>query len=280
MEASMVSKFGKQVHVYIIILISILIISGEAFAGNWEKVADSSWCSEKFSFFTDTVCEVRQININEPWKMIEVDANPNGSIKVEGWEKDNILIKVKVEASASSKKKAETIISEIEIEADNNKIHADGPTNFSSNQFWSVSYHIMAPVKSNLNFNTVNGGISINHINGEISAKTVNGGITLNKISGDVEVNAVNGGITAELDGDRWQGKGISARTTNGGIKFIVPEKYSADLKAGAVNGGIHIDFPVTIQGWITKNIETKLGEGGAPISLNTVNGGVSIDKK
>lgn len=275
----MISKLIKQVHVYFIIFISILIISADAFAGNWEKVDDSSWCSEKYSFFTDTACEVRQININEPWRIIKVDANPNGSIKVEGWEKDAILIKAKVQVSSNSKKKAGEILSEIEIDANSNKIHAAGPTGYNPNQSWSVSYHIMAPVKSNLNLSSVNGGIAINYINGEINAKTVNGGITLVKISGDVEVSAVNGGITAELDGDRWLGKGITASTTNGGIRFVVPEKYSADLKAGAVNGGIHIDFPVTIKGWVTKNIETKLGEGGAPVSLNTVNGGVSIDK-
>ncbi|MBN1905400.1 MAG: hypothetical protein JW927_09905 [Deltaproteobacteria bacterium] len=35
-----------------------------------------------------------------------------------------------------------------------------------------------------------------------------------------------------------------------------------------------------TVNGWITKNIETKLGEGGAQVSLNTVNGGVRIEKK
>jgi hypothetical protein len=280
METSMINKFKKQVHVYITIFISILIISGEAFAGNWEKVDDSSWCNEKFAFFTDSVCEVRKININETWDKIKVDANPNGSVKVEGWEKDSIMIEARVQANAKSKKKAEAIISEIEIDAESGRIHADGPTGFNTNQYWSVSYHIMAPVKSNLYLSSVNGGISINNINGEINANSVNGGIELVKISGDVEVTAVNGGIRAELDGDRWQGKGIKASTTNGGIRFVVPEKYSADLKVGTVNGGIHIDFPVTIKGWITKNIETKLGEGGATIKLNTVNGGVSIEKK
>ncbi len=276
----MIDKFRKQIHVYIFFFISILILSGEVFAGNWEKVDGSSWCSEKFSFFTDSVCEVRQIKINETWDKIKVDASPNGSIKVEGWEKDSIMIEARVQASARSKKKAEAIISEIEIDAERGRIHADGPTGFNSNQSWSVSYHIMVPAKSNLDLSSVNGGISIDNINGEINAKTVNGGVALEKISGDVEVSATNGGITAELDGDRWQGKGITASTTNGGIKFVVPEKYSADLKAGAVNGGIHIDFPVTIKGWITKNIETRLGEGGAAIKLNTVNGGVSIKKK
>jgi hypothetical protein len=280
MEINMANKFKKQIHVCILFFISVFIISGEAFAGNWEKVDNSSWCSEKFSFFTDSLCEVRKIDINETWDKMKVDASPNGSIKVEGWEKESIVIEARVQASASSKKKAEAIISDIEIEAESGRIHADGPTGFNSNQSWSVSYHIMAPVKSNLYLSAVNGGISIYNINGEINAKTVNGGVALEKISGDVEVNAVNGGITAELDGDRWQGKGIAARTTNGGIKFVVPENYSADLKAGAVNGGIHIDFPVTIKGWITKNIETKLGEGGAPVILNTVNGGVRIEKK
>jgi hypothetical protein len=47
--------------------------------------------------------------------MIRVDANPNGSIKIEGWEKDDIIIKAKIQSSAMTRKRAEAILSEIEI---------------------------------------------------------------------------------------------------------------------------------------------------------------------
>jgi DUF4097 and DUF4098 domain-containing protein YvlB len=107
----------------------------------------------------------------------------------------------------------------------------------------------------------------------------VNGGVALERVSGDVDVDTLNGGITAKLNGDRWQGKGFEARTTNGGIKVQVPDNYSADLQANTVNGGIHVDFPVKVQGWIKKNLDTTLGEGGPPIKLRTVNGGVSVEK-
>ena len=52
---------------------------------------------------------------------------------------------------------------------------------------------------------------------------------------------------------------------------------YSAHLETGTVNGGVDIDFPVTVQGKIGRRITTDLGKGGATIRLITTNGGVDI---
>ena len=249
-------------------------------ADSWKKVDDSSLCRDGSSFFSESVCEVRELTIDETWDKISVDATPNGSIKVESWDKDSIRIQARVQVRAGSEEKAEEILSEIEIETGGNNVRAHGPKLFGSNKSWSVSFSLMVPVESDLKLNAMNGGISINDINGNINAKTLNGGIALEGVSGDVEADTLNGGITIDLDGDKWQGRGLEARTTNGGIKVGMPEKYSADLVASTVNGGIHIDFPITVQGWIKKNIETKLGEGGAPVTLRTINGGVSVARK
>ena len=275
------NKTRKSVITCIFILILFVIMPGSiVLADNWRKVDDDSWCHDRSSFWSESVCEVRELTINETWENITVDASPNGSIKVEGWDRDSIQILARVQVRARSEEKAREILSEIDIETGGNEISADGPKFWGSEKSWSVSFSIMVPVKSNLKLSAVNGGISIRDINGRVKAKTLNGGIVLEKVAGDVDVNTLNGGITAELDGDRWQGRGFDARTTNGGIKIEVPEDYSADLEASTVNGGIHIDFPITVQGWIKKNIDTKLGEGGAPISLRTINGGVSVDKR
>jgi hypothetical protein len=269
--------------IVLLFLIFAVIPASGAMAESWEKIDNSSWCNEKASFFSKSVCEVREITINEHWGDIAVEGSPNGSIEVEGWDKDRIFIQAKVQAKAGSKEKAKELMSEIELVADGGEIKADGPkfiyTNFSG-KTWSVSYRIKVPVKTDLELASVNGGITVEKIQGEIEAKTVNGGINLEGVTDDVNVRTVNGGITAELDSKRWNKKEFEARTTNGSISLVVPEDCSAELEANTVNGGIHIDFPITIQGRIKKNIETTLGDGGGDIDLRTINGGVNISKK
>jgi hypothetical protein len=60
----------------------------------------------------------------------------------------------------------------------------------------------------------------------------------------------------------------------------VVPEKYNAQLETGTVNGGMRIDFPITVQGTIGRRLTTKLGDGGPPVRVTTVNGGVTIRRR
>ena len=43
------------------------------------------------------------------------------------------------------------------------------------------------------------------------------------------------------------------------------------------MNGGISLDFPVTVQGRIGHSLDIELGEGGATVRATTTNGGVRI---
>jgi hypothetical protein len=46
------------------------------------------------------------------------------------------------------------------------------------------------------------------------------------------------------------------------------------------VNGGMNIDFPITVQGTIGRRITTKLGTGGPRVRATTTNGGVRIRER
>jgi hypothetical protein len=61
---------------------------------------------------------------------------------------------------------------------------------------------------------------------------------------------------------------------------MTMPEHYSAALETATVNGRISIDFPITVQGRIGRELTTTLGSGGAKIRAVTTNGGVSIRRK
>ena len=62
-------------------------------------------------------------------------------------------------------------------------------------------------------------------------------------------------------------------------MRLRVPENYSARLETGTVNGGIDIDFPVTVTGRIGREFSTTLGGGGPLVRAETTNGQVRISR-
>ena len=64
-----------------------------------------------------------------------------------------------------------------------------------------------------------------------------------------------NGGVDVDLEGPGWKGEGLDVETSNGGVRLRIPEQYSAHLETGTVNGGLNIDFPLTMQGRLDREI-------------------------
>ena len=122
-----------------------------------------------------------------------------------------------------------------------------------------------------------NGGIAIAEVNGRIEFNCVNGGVVLRRVGGSVHGGTTNGGLVVELAGNHWDGEELDVRTTNGGVIMSVPENYSAHLETGTVNGNVSVDFPVTVQGRITRELSVNLGSGGATVRAMTTNGGVRL---
>ena len=56
-----------------------------------------------------------------------------------------------------------------------------------------------------------------------------------------------------------------------------MPAAYNARLVTGTVNGGLEVDFPVTVQGKINRRLDVTLGRGGPTVRATTTNGGVVI---
>ena len=109
--------------------------------------------------------------------------------------------------------------------------------------------------------------------------ETTNGGISIQNLAGDVKGRTTNGGLSVELTGKMWKGDGLDLRSTNGGIDLAIPAKYSAELETGTVNGGIEVDFPITVQGRIGRSLKATLGDGGPRVRVKTTNGGVHIHR-
>jgi hypothetical protein len=238
---------------------------------------DHEWCDNASrDRDRDHYCEVREFTLPADRRLVEVDGGPNGGIRVEGWERNEIRVLARVQGWDRDRDEARAIVGDIEI-VTRGPIRADGPRRLRR-AGWSVSYRLMVPRTSDLSLETVNGGIDILDVSGDISFRAVNGGIGLERVSGDVRGGTTNGGIEVALSGGQWEGRGLDVETTNGGIRMLIPEDYRARLETGTVNGGFRIDFPITIQGRITRRrITTDLNGGGPTIRAVTTNGGVVI---
>lgn len=204
-----------------------------------------------------------------------IDPGMNGGIRIHGWDQQDVLVRACIHASAPTEDEANSLLKQITIVRGPGQIEPDGPSN-SHSEHWDVSYEIWMPNKSNIEARGVNGGISIESLEGQIRFHTQNGGVSLIDVAGDVEGTTENGGLTIDLKGSSWRGAGLQAETQNGGVNMRVPEGYSGQFEASTVNGGIHVDFPVQLNG---KTISFDLGSGGAPIHAKTINGGVNIRK-
>jgi len=143
-----------------------------------------------------------------------------------------------------------------------------------------VSYELFVPEATDLKLDTMNGGIALHDVKGTVEFKTMNGGVTLDSTAGSVRGRTTNGGVNVSLRGSSWDGEGLDVETTNGGIKVQIPSDYSARLITGTVNGGMRMDFPVTVQGRIDKRLDVTLGQGGPTIRVVTTNGGVIVGRR
>jgi hypothetical protein len=239
---------------------------------------DDPWCDRSWGDRdADRYCEVREFTLPTDRGVIAVDGRANGGITVEGWNRDEISVRAKVQSWSRWDDDARGLASEIDILLDGRTIRASGPRT-RRREGWSVSYELMVPTESNLSLETVNGGIKVMGVHGDIEFRATNGGIALDDVGGDVRGRTTNGGIHVELYGDEWDGAGLDVQTTNGGVTLDVPDDYRATLTSGTVNGGLRIDFPIVVQGRINRRqITTDLNGGGTPIRAMTTNGGVTI---
>ncbi|HEX5875153.1 MAG TPA: hypothetical protein VFY60_10935 [Pyrinomonadaceae bacterium] len=262
---------------------SLLIVALATFTGvtMFAQKRDGSLSCRENNWYNDRLvgnCEIREQTLAPSGATIAIDGRQNGGVAVKGWDQNQVLVRARVQTGAPTAEEAKSLAQQIRIETSGSKIFASGPDR-RKDYHWDVSYEVFVPRRADISVETHNGGISIVEVNGRIDFTAVNGGVVLKKVGGAVRGSTTNGGLVIELTGDRWDGESLDVSTTNGGVIMSLPENYSANLQTGTVNGGVEIDFPVTVQGKISKQIAVNLGSGGPTVKAMTTNGGVRIKK-
>jgi hypothetical protein len=264
--------------IWTLVTAAVLVPLPALAASSLRVVDDEGWCREDAGGKHARHCEVREAAL-PAGGVLAVDARPNGGIQVHAWDRKDVRLRVKVEATADSEAEARDLAGEVRIVTEGT-VKAVGPAR-SRDRGWYASYRLEVPRSAPLRLLADNGGLSLEGLAGDVELHTVNGGIHVEGGSGNIRGETVNGGVHLRLAGSEWRGEGLDLRTTNGGVHLVIPEGYNARLETGTVNGGVHSDLPVTTRGrWTGGRIETDLGRGGRPIRVETTNGGLHLSRR
>jgi len=207
-------------------------------------------------------------------------ANVNGRVDVEGVDGSTVEITAERIAHGATDQLASDLLKRVSIAEhatpDSVSVETQKLEGILIGASFEVRYHVKAPRTANIRAVTVNGGVEAKSVEGRLIARTTNGGIVGTAIAGGVEARVVNGGIRIRLAS---VGKGDVVMTTvNGGVRLALPETAKVTVSAGWVNGGIKMSgLKFEVRDESRRHFEGLLNGGGTPITLNTVNGGVSI---
>jgi hypothetical protein len=219
----------------------------------------------------------------EPGGRLEI-INVNGKISAEPASGNAIEVVADRLAKATSDDAARDLLGRLEMreEAGTGRVRIEvraprisGP---SSHQ---ITWTLKVPKGVAVDLRTINGGVHLTGLGGEIRARATNGGIVGSGLSpSSVDAAVTNGGVEIELASAPSSGT-FDLESVNGGVKLLLPPTSQADIVARCTNGGISVEgLDLQIQGEQTRRrLEGKLNGGGARVTLETVNGGVKIGR-
>jgi len=201
--------------------------------------------------------------------------NVNGTVELQGWDRDEIEIH-----AVKTAKEKESDLDRVTIDVSARPNAVSVTTRYPQNEGVEVVVEYTVHVPRNARVErlaTVNGTLRVSSLENVGDLRTVNGNIEAYETGGAVAAHVTNGNVHLELTHLREQGATI-AETTNGSVLLALPVSTQADLEARCLNGSFSSELPVSVESTLQpREVRGKLGRGGAPIRLRTVNGGIQI---
>lgn len=201
--------------------------------------------------------------------------NVNGTVDVQGWDRDQVEIH-----AVKTAKHNESELELVSIDVDAKPGAISVATRYPQNEGVEVvvEYTVRLPHSARLeHLGTVNGTLRVSGVDDIADLHGVNGGIEVYEGGGALHAHTTNGNVHIELS--RLQDKdGATVETTNGSVLLALPGDAQADLEARCLNGSFSSELPVELEsGQRPREVRGKIGKGGAPLRLHTVNGGIRV---
>ena len=201
--------------------------------------------------------------------------NVNGTVEVQGWDRDVVEVH-----AVKTAKNRESDLERVSIDVSAKPGAVSILTRYPQNEGVEVAveYTVHVPHGARLeHLGTVNGTLRVAGVSEVDELHTVNGNIEVYEADNNVRAHTTNGNVRLELSHVSGA-NGTVAETTNGSVVLALPANAHADLEARCLNGNFFSELPFAVEGSLKpREIHGKLGRGGSPIRLRTINGGIRV---
>ncbi|MBS1519744.1 MAG: hypothetical protein JST50_02010 [Bacteroidetes bacterium] len=236
-----------------------------------------------------------------------------GSVKVEGYSGNKVLMEIDETISADDKQTVEDGKKEFKLEfeqkADSIIAYISEPWDtkpHQRNRHWDdhrnieyrvkLEFVVKVPFNVDLDASTVNDGdLYVKNVYGTLTINNVNGKIDIVNAKGATRAHTVNGGVTVNYL--TVPPDASSYYTINGELKVTYPSSLAADVSFKSMNGQFYTDFQdvevmpsrvtksenksgSTTTYKLSKLSDIRFGAGGKLFKFETLNGNVYIKKQ
>jgi hypothetical protein len=141
-----------------------------------------------------------------------------------------------------------------------------------------VELRLRVPAKVNgIDARTMNGEIIASSPAGELRVATMNGSVDVTG-TGPIKAETMNGSVTAHAS----PGQPVELASKNGKVEVSLAASANADVQASTSNGRVTSDFGDVPRSSLPRlhDVRLRVGSGGTPISLRTLNGNVAVRRR
>lgn len=202
--------------------------------------------------------------------------NVNGSVRVEGWSRNEVEVRA-VKSAFRDQRDLERVRIEVETLPGRVAVRTLYPEGQGVEV--AVQYVVHVPYRVLLgDVQTVNGSVVVSGVEGRGDLRSVNGNVEVFDSSGRFSARTTNGDLRLELR-RLLDGGPMNVQTVNGSVFLGLPPNAQADLHVVSMNGDFVSELPVVSTNGAPASgmFRARLGGGGGEISVRTINGGIRL---
>ena len=142
----------------------------------------------------------------------------------------------------------------------------------------SIDFEVRLPRRLKLSANSVSGDVQVSGVGDEVNAASVSGNVRVEGIRAPaVRATSVSGDVDVRIDALTGQGD-LRFTSVSGDVLLTLPRSLDADFTMKTVSGELDSDFPLTLQGGMSRrSLSGRIGRGGRELYLTTVSGDVTL---
>lgn len=230
---------------------------------------------------------------------VSIIGAPNGSIKIEGWQKNEVEISAEVEMQAETEADLAELAKVNGFVIDNDfghiritsigthdktymkRVAKKFPKNLLGLPF-KINYEIKVPMYSDLNVDGGRGDLILSNVEGAIRVNYLESNAALNLIGGSISVTVGKGNVTVVIPNRSWRGRSVDVQVALGNLDVQLPMNLNANvtaqiLRVGEINNSLTNIKPRDRSKFTEKMISAKAGNGGAPLSFTVGDGTMKL---